>query len=70
MPTIISFILTPPDSYDVEYEHAAFKETTDCDAVDDRVEGEFNCSCNFPGYLISSPDAQQVIPYACEQNQA
>jgi hypothetical protein len=38
MPTIVSFIFTPPDPYDFEDEHAALKETTDCHAVSDRVE--------------------------------
>ena len=38
MPTIISFIFTPPDPYDIEDEHAALKETADCDAIGDRVK--------------------------------
>jgi hypothetical protein len=38
MPTIVSFIFTPPDSHDIEDEHAALKETTDCHAVSDRVK--------------------------------
>jgi hypothetical protein len=38
MPTVISFIFTPPDPYDLEDEHAALKETTDCHAVSDWVE--------------------------------
>jgi hypothetical protein len=38
MPTIVSFIFTPPDSYNLEDEHAALKETTDRHAVSDRVE--------------------------------
>jgi hypothetical protein len=38
MPTIISFIFTPPDSHDIKDEHAALKQTADCDTIGDRVE--------------------------------
>jgi hypothetical protein len=33
-----SFIFVPPDSYDIEEEHKALEETTDCNAISNRVE--------------------------------
>jgi hypothetical protein len=37
----------PPNPYDIEDEHAAFKETADCDAIGDRVERYLDCGCDF-----------------------
>jgi hypothetical protein len=48
IPTIISFIFTSPDPYDIEYEHAALKQTADGDAIGDRIERYLDCGCNFP----------------------
>jgi hypothetical protein len=42
MPTIVSFIFTPPDPYDLEDEHAALQQTTDRDPVGNRVEGKLD----------------------------
>ncbi len=62
--------MTPPNSHDVRDKHAAFKETTDGDAIGDRVEGYLDCGGNFTGGVKPSPNVEQVISYECKKNEA
>jgi hypothetical protein len=47
IPTVISFIFTPPDSYDIEDEYEALNEAADTHEVRDGEEGELECRRNF-----------------------
>jgi hypothetical protein len=46
MPTVISFILTPPDLYDIEDENEALNEATDSHEVSDGEERHLQRGCN------------------------
>jgi hypothetical protein len=70
IPTVISFILAPPNLYDIENKYETLKEATYPYPVSERKKGQFYSGCNLTCRTKLITDAEEVISDQDEENKA